>query len=146
MIRCSRYHHGDSVLLIGDAAHSVSPTTGQACNAALEDSVIFDRLLDEYSDNWAQAIEQFTVRRKPDAHALVELSNYVFPLSKKLLFEFVLRERLTRILHQRFPQRFSPSLSELLFESAVPYSEILELYKGWISKVKKSNAKFLKAS
>ncbi|MFE1743999.1 FAD-dependent oxidoreductase [Coleofasciculus sp. H7-2] len=136
MIRCSRYHHNDSVLLIGDAAHSVSPSIGQACNAALEDSVIFDRLLDEYSDNWAQAIEQFTVRRKPDAHALVELSNHVFPSSKKLLIEFIFRERLARILHQRFPQRFSPSLSELLFESAVPYSEILKLYQGWISKVK----------
>jgi hypothetical protein len=33
--------------------------------------------------------------------------------------------------------RFSPSLSELVFESSVPYSKILDSYQGWISKVKK---------
>jgi hypothetical protein len=33
---------------MGDAAHAVSPSLGQGCNAALEDVVIFDQLLDEY--------------------------------------------------------------------------------------------------
>jgi kynurenine 3-monooxygenase len=63
--RCSRYHHGDSVLIIGDAAHSVSASIGQCCNAALEDVAIVDKLLDEYADNWAEAIAQFIVRRWP---------------------------------------------------------------------------------
>ncbi|MCG6135717.1 MAG: FAD-dependent monooxygenase [Nostoc sp. LLA-1] len=35
-VRCSQYHHGDSVLIIGDAAHAVSSSIGQGCNAALE--------------------------------------------------------------------------------------------------------------
>jgi len=142
-IRCSRYHYGDSVLLIGDAAHSVSPTIGQGCNAALEDVEVFDNLLDEYSDNVGEAIKQYTVRRKPDAHALVELGDNVFPLSKRLLIEFILRERFAKIRHKLFPKHFSPSIGELLFESKVSYSEILNLYKGWISKVKQSNEKKL---
>jgi kynurenine 3-monooxygenase len=49
----------------------------------------------------------------------------------------VLREQLATTLHQLFPDRFSPSLSELVFESSVPYSEILDAYRGWIAKVKK---------
>jgi kynurenine 3-monooxygenase len=142
-IRCNRYHQGDSVLLIGDAAHAVSSSIGQGCNAALEDVVLFNNLLDEYSDNLVAALEQFTVRRQPDAHALVELGDYAFPSAKGLLIEFIFRELVAKTLHQLFPQRFSPSLFDLISESTVPYSEILDLYKGWISKVKKSNEKIL---
>ena len=141
-IRCNRYHHGDSVLIIGDAAHSVSPSIGQGCNAALEDVAILDELLDEYADDWAEAIAQFTLRRKADAHALVELGDYSFPSSSGLFIEFVLREQLAKTLHQLFPARFSPSLSELVFESSIPYSEILHSYRDWIAKVKKRSQIF----
>lgn len=144
-IRCSRYHHGDNVLLIGDAAHSVSPSVGQGCNAALEDVAIVEALLDEYADDWAAVIAQFTVRRKADAHALVELGDYTLPSSPRLFIEFVVREQLAKALHQLFPDRFSPSLSELMSDSSVPYSEILNSYKGWVAKVKKSNQQFFEA-
>ncbi len=143
-IRCSRYHNGDSVLLIGDAVHSVSPTTSQGCNSALEDVVVFDNLLDEYSDNLAEALEQFTVRRKPDAHALVELGNNAFPLDKRLYIEYILKGRIANFMHQLFPKRCSPSLYELISDGTVPYSETLKLYKSWVSRVKRSNEKFLK--
>jgi kynurenine 3-monooxygenase len=142
-IRCSRYHQGDSVLLMGDAAHAVSSSIGQGCNAALEDVVLFDRLLNEYSENIATVVEQFTVCRKQDAHALVELGDNAFPSTMGLFIEFVFRESLAKTLHKIFPDRFPPSLSELIFETTVPYSEILGFYRGWISKVKKSNAKLL---
>ncbi|MBP5971904.1 FAD-dependent monooxygenase [Brasilonema sp. CT11] len=138
-VRCSRYHQGDSVLLIGDAAHAVSSSIGQGCNAAFEDVVLFDNLLNEYSDNLAVALEQFTIRRKCDAHALVELGDNAFPSSAGLFIEFVLRESIAKIMHKIFSKRFAPSISELIFDTTVPYSEILDSYKGWISKVKKSN-------
>ncbi|MDF5724197.1 MAG: NAD(P)/FAD-dependent oxidoreductase [Rhizonema sp. PD37] len=143
-IRCNRYHHGDSVLLIGDAAHATSPSLGQGCNAAFEDVAFLNKLLDEYSDNIADAIKQFSLRRKPDAHALVELSDYAFPLSNKLMsIEFLIRLRATQIMHQVFPQFFPPSLLQLVSETTVPYSEIVNSYKGWISRVKQANEKFL---
>ena len=143
-IRCNRYHHGDSVLIMGDAAHATSPSLGQGCNASFEDVALFDELLNEYSDNFAEAISQFTLRRLPDAHALVELSDYTFPLSNKLLFvEFFIRLRAAQFLHQLFPKRFSLSLFQLVSETTVPYAEILNCHKGWISKVKQANEKFL---
>ncbi|MEH2141093.1 FAD-dependent oxidoreductase [Nostoc sp.] len=143
-MRCNRYHHGDSVLLIGDAAHATSPSLGQGCNASFEDVAFFDKLLDEYSDDIAKAIAQFSLRRKPDVHALVELSDNAYPLSGKLLFlEFFIRLRSAQILHQLFPKYFSPSFWELLSETTVPYSEILNIYKNWIAKVKRANEKFL---
>jgi len=142
-VRCNSYHYGDSILLIGDAAHAVSPSIGQGCNAALEDVFIFDQLLDECSDNIAEAIAQFTVRRQPDGSALVELGDNAFPLSQGLFIEFIFREAVAKILHNIFPKRFSQSLFYLISETTVPYSEILNLYKDWIAKVKKSNEKFL---
>jgi kynurenine 3-monooxygenase len=142
-IRCNRYHYGDRVLILGDAAHATSPSLGQGCNAALEDAAIFDKLLDEFEDDWTSALAQFTARRKADGHALVELSDNSIPTSSKLFIEFVLRARLSRILHRFFPDRFAPSLFELVTESSVPYSEILDRYRGWIAKVKKSNQQFL---
>lgn len=123
----------------------MSPSIGQGCNAALEDAAIVDSLLDEYADDWANAIAQFTLRRKADAHALVELGDSSFPSSPKLFIEFVVRDQLAKTLHHLFPDRFSPSLSELVFESSVPYSKILHTYKGWIAKVKQSNQQFLEA-
>lgn len=143
-IRCNRYHHGDSVLLVGDAAHATSPSLGQGCNSAFEDIAIFDRLLDEYADNIAEAIAQFTIRRKADAHALVELSDYAFPLAGKLRFiEFLIRLQTAQILHSIFPKFFSPSLLRLVSETTIPYAEVLQRYKGWIAKVKRTNQKFL---
>ncbi|WP_088889693.1 FAD-dependent oxidoreductase [Leptolyngbya ohadii] len=145
-IRCSRYHQGDSVLIIGDAAHSVSASIGQGCNAALEDAALVDKLLEEFAEDWAAVMAQFTLRRRTDAHALVELGDYAFPSSPRLFLEFVLREQLARMLHRFFPNHFLPSLSELVFESTVSYSEILNSYKGWIAKVKKSSQKFLNSN
>lgn len=143
-IRCSHYHCNDSVLLIGDAAHATSPSLGQGCNAAFEDVVIFNTLLNEYSDNWAEALGQFTLRRRPDAHALVELSDNAFPMSNKLLFfELFIRLRSAQILHQLFPKRFSKSLLQLVSETTVPYSEILNTYQNWITKVKQSNKRYI---
>ncbi|MHC5933787.1 FAD-dependent oxidoreductase [Nostoc sp.] len=143
-IRCNRYDHGESVLLIGDAAHATSHSLGQGCNASFEDVAFFDQLLDEYSDNIVEAIAQFILRRKPDTHALVELSDYAFPLSGKLLFfELFIRLRTSQFLHQLFPKYFSPSLFQLLSETTIPYSEILNSHQGWISKVKQANEKFL---
>uniref|UniRef100_A0A0C1N960 VioC monooxygenase n=1 Tax=Tolypothrix bouteillei VB521301 TaxID=1479485 RepID=A0A0C1N960_9CYAN len=129
-VRCNRYHEGDSALLIGDAAHAVSSSIGQGCNAALEDVVLLDGLLNEYSDNFALAIEQFTVRRKQDAHALVELGDNAFPSTTGLFIEFALRESVARFLHKIFPKYFTPPISELIFETTTPYSEILNLCKS----------------
>ena len=35
------------MILLGDAAHAVTPIGGQGCNAALEDGVVLERVLAE---------------------------------------------------------------------------------------------------
>ncbi|NEQ27314.1 MAG: FAD-dependent monooxygenase, partial [Microcoleus sp. SIO2G3] len=139
MVRCDRFHEGDSILLIGDAAHAVSPSLGQGCNASLEDVLILERLLEQYEDDWARVLPAFSEQRVPDAHALRELSDYSFPRQKRLFVEFLLRSKLSRFLHQWFPQWVKPFVFDLVVDYDLHYSQVLSLHRGWINKVKRSS-------
>ncbi|NEO88179.1 MAG: FAD-dependent monooxygenase [Spirulina sp. SIO3F2] len=137
-ITCDRFHEGDRILLVGDAAHAVSPSIGQGCNSALEDIVILNQLLDRYDDDWAQVLPQFSQQRVPDAHALRDLSDYAFPRTPLLVLEFFLRLTLGRKLHQWFPQQFQPFVFDLVLDTNLSYAEVLRRSSGWINKVKRS--------
>jgi kynurenine 3-monooxygenase len=142
-ILCNPYHYDDSVLILGDAAHAVSPSLGQGCNSAMEDVVILERLLDEYEDNWTEVLTQFSLRRIPDTHALCELSTHAFPLSKSLIVEWLLRRKISKTMHQLFPKYFPLYFSERAANTMDSYSEILNSAQGWINKVKRENKKVL---
>ncbi len=137
-VRCDRFHEGDSILLIGDAAHAVSPSIGQGCNASLEDVLIFEQLLEQDGDDWALALPAFSEQRVPDAHALGELSSYSFPRTKMLVVEYFLRLKLGRFLHRWFPQWVQPFVFDLVLDRDMPYSQVLNLNQGWVNKVKRS--------
>lgn len=137
-VRCDRFHEGDQILLIGDSAHAVSPSIGQGCNSSLQDVLIFGQLLEQYEDDWAQALPAFSQQRLPDAHALQELSDYSFPRTKRLVAEFFLRLTLSRLLHRWFPRQVPLFLFDLILDTDLPYSEVLRLHQGWVHKVKRS--------
>ena len=141
-ICCKPYHYDDSVLILGDAAHAVSPSLGQGCNSAMEDVVILERLLNKYEDNWTEVLAQFSLCRIPDAHALSELSDYAFPLSKSLVIEWLLRRNISRVMHKLFPKYFPLYFSERAADTMDSYLEILNSAQGWISKVRRENKKF----
>lgn len=137
-IRCNRYHDEDWVLIMGDAAHAVSPSLGQGCNAAWEDVENFDNLLDKYGDNFVEALPKFSARRVADCRALWELSDTAFPPSKALFVELLFRRMFARKMNQIFPQWFPLMPSDLVRETTLPYSQVLKLNEGWVSKVKKA--------
>ncbi len=125
---------------MGDAAHAVLPSIGQGCNSARQDVAWVNQLLDQYQDDWAQVMPQFSQQRVVEAHALRDLSDYSFPRSKSLVLEFFLRLTVSRKLHQWFPQRFLPFVFDLVLDTELDYSEVLHLSEGWINKVKRSLA------
>lgn len=141
-VRCDRMNVGDRIVLLGDAAHAVSPSVGQGCNAALQDVQIFNQLLDEYQDDWSQALPAFTTQRLPEAHALRDLSDYSFPRSKLMSLEFILRLTLGKKLSQWFPPLADswgkPLPMEMLMETELPYSEVLHQNQDWINRVRRS--------
>lgn len=138
-VRCNRYHIEDSVLLIGDAAHAVSPSIGQGCNSTLEDVRIFNEILDKNADDLKKSLQEYSLLRVADGHAVKELSDYSFPTDKKLFAEFIIRNSVAKFLHPLFPKKFPQPILDAVFADDISYSKILLQNQDWISKVKNNN-------
>ncbi len=68
--RCSAVQ----TVLLGDAAHTMSPVMAQGLNSGLEDVMVFTQLLEQHSGNVDSALPAFTQQRLPDIRALVMLN------------------------------------------------------------------------
>ncbi|TGL33901.1 FAD-dependent monooxygenase [Leptospira koniambonensis] len=73
----------DKVLLIGDAAHVMSPHTGQGASMALEDSHILYLLLEKY-ESIEEAFKNFEIIRRPRVERIIEESRRNGSRKKKL--------------------------------------------------------------
>ncbi|KAH9332033.1 hypothetical protein KI387_004141, partial [Taxus chinensis] len=111
-VMLSQFHH-KNIVLIGDAAHGMFPTYGTGCNAALEDCLIMDNILEELTPSdgrqnipYHLVTEEFTKRRIIDAHATVEMNtNYLlFPRNKLGIIQSIF----LCTLHKWFPKVFGP--------------------------------------
>jgi 2-polyprenyl-6-methoxyphenol hydroxylase-like FAD-dependent oxidoreductase len=123
----SRFHH-DNILLIGDAAHAMFPTYGTGCNAALEDCLIFDKLLDDFLSSgpvgkvpFDEVAAEFTRRRRADAHVIVNLNTTkeLFPRN----FLDLMQMQLLTTLHKWAPKFFKLRSYNQLW-SDMPFTEI----------------------
>ncbi len=125
-VRCWPWTHGPDVLLIGDAAHAIVPFHGQGMNCGFEDCAALIDQLDQCND-WGLAVEQFAKRRKPNADAIAQmaLENYITMRDSVRDPKFQLRKQLEFELERRFPDRFIPRYSMVMFHH-MPYSEALQ--------------------
>jgi 2-polyprenyl-6-methoxyphenol hydroxylase-like FAD-dependent oxidoreductase len=75
--------HGPKTILIGDAAHCVTPILGQGANAALEDARVLADIIatplpgQQLSPSLSDVPKAFTKSRLADARALVDLNRFV---------------------------------------------------------------------
>jgi len=109
-------------MLLGDAGHATSPSLGQGCNAALEDVMILDKVLEECGGNLAAVPEEFNRRRSDDVLALVWLDKHaramrgqqgiLHPCLYMYLSHMYLRPTLARI----FPAIEPPAMTRLWSE------------------------------
>ena len=142
-VRGDCYHHQNNVLILGDAAHAISPSIGQGCNSALEDVMVVDSLLDRFGDDWAKVLPEYSQTRVADAHAVRELADHALPLTKTMFVLFIVKLTVNRILHRLFPQVFTPPFFDRIPHTTVAYSEIYRSAHHWISLVKKTNERYL---
>ncbi|MGW0192220.1 FAD-dependent oxidoreductase [Nonomuraea sp. NPDC003201] len=68
--------HRGRVLLIGDAAHATSPSSGQGASLAIEDAVVLARCLRD-SGSHTKAFERFEAERRPRAERVVAYSRTI---------------------------------------------------------------------
>jgi kynurenine 3-monooxygenase len=114
------------VLLLGDAAHAIVPFHGQGMNAAFEDCVVLDALMARAAD-WPAVFAQFEQARRPNAAAIAHmaLENYTEMRDAVLDARFVRRKELALGLERRFPDRFIPRYSMVMFHPEISYAEAL---------------------
>ena len=120
---CKPFHAGESVVLIGDAAHAIVPFYGQGMNAAFEDCTALDRILEEHEDV-GEAVRAYTAERKPNADAIRDLALYNFIVMRERVADpaFLARRKLETTLEQAFPETYR-SLYGMVTFSTVPYAE-----------------------
>ncbi|HVF15497.1 MAG TPA: NAD(P)/FAD-dependent oxidoreductase [Steroidobacteraceae bacterium] len=122
-VRCERWSIDDELLLIGDAAHAITPFHGQGMNCALEDCAQFAALLSTESD-WKSVFNRFEQLRRPNTNAIAEmaLENYLEMRDTVRDPKFQLQKSLSLELERRFPGRFIPRYSMVMFHARIPYS------------------------
>jgi kynurenine 3-monooxygenase len=118
------WHVAGQVLLLGDAAHAIVPFHGQGMNAAFEDCMVLDALLESCTD-WHTLFAQFERSRRPNTAAIAQmaLENYAEMRDAVLDAAFVRRKTIAMALERRFPDRFIPRYSMVMFHPEIPYAE-----------------------
>jgi kynurenine 3-monooxygenase len=120
------WHVAGQVLLLGDAAHAIVPFHGQGMNAAFEDCSVLDALLPQHQD-WQALFAEFEQSRRPNTAAIAQmaLENYTEMRNTVLEARFVRRQAIAMGLERRFPERFIPRYSMVMFHPEIPYAEAL---------------------
>jgi kynurenine 3-monooxygenase len=116
---------GTGVLLIGDAAHAIVPFHGQGMNAAFEDCAALDALVAELGTDWPALITRFETARRDHVRAIAEmaLENYAEMRDTVRDPAFERRAALAFELERRFPGRFVPRYSMVMFHPEIGYAE-----------------------
>src|SRR6202035_1677326 len=99
---------------------------GQGMNAAFEDCLALDELLDECGE-WHSLFAKFEERRRPNAEAIAQMSleNYQEMRATVLDPAFKRQQRLSFDLEERFPDRFIRRYSMVMFHPEISYAEAL---------------------
>jgi kynurenine 3-monooxygenase len=128
-VHCRPWSFLNRVLLVGDAAHAIVPFHGQGMNAAFEDCVVLDELIALHGSaagcDWPTIFAAFEAARAPNARAIAEmaLENYREMRDEVRDAKFELRAALAFELERRFPERFIPRYSMVMFHPEISYAE-----------------------
>jgi 2-polyprenyl-6-methoxyphenol hydroxylase-like FAD-dependent oxidoreductase len=98
--------HRDRVVLIGDAAHAVSPNAGQGASMALEDAMYLAKVLREAQGNHEGAFARFERDRKSRVERIVAEGRRRSSDKKSVSpFESALRNAMLGVFFNLFGQR-----------------------------------------
>jgi kynurenine 3-monooxygenase len=126
-VSASPWHFRDRAALVGDSAHAMVPFHGQGMNCCFEDCIEFDACVGRNADLRGAFVE-FEVSRKAntDAIAAMALENYLEMRERVADPQFQLQQALALELERRFPRRFIPRYSMVMFHHEIPYEVALK--------------------
>jgi kynurenine 3-monooxygenase len=113
-----------TLLLLGDAAHAIVPFHGQGMNAAFEDCLELCMSLDS-GHSLPKACMRFESERRAKTEAIAEMAieNYVEMRDTVRDPAFVRQKALAAELERRYPERFIPRYSMVMFHPEISYAE-----------------------
>ena len=120
------WHIGGQVMQLGDAAHAIVPFHGQGMNAAFEDCLVLDELLARH-ETWDTLFAELEQSRLPNTAAIAQmaLENYVEMRDTVRDPGYLRRKAIAMELERRFPDRFIPRYSMVMFHPEISYAEAL---------------------
>ncbi|GAB1856692.1 NAD(P)/FAD-dependent oxidoreductase [Flavobacteriaceae bacterium MHTCC 0001] len=126
-IKCSPWHYKGNTLLLGDAAHAIVPFYGQGMNAAFEDVVEFDAILDKYEGDWSTIFSEYDKTRKQDTDAIADLAIDNFQEMKAHVANPIFQEKrkIEMALEKEFPKDYSSKYSLVTFNEHIGYREAM---------------------
>ena len=126
-VSATPWHYQGMAALIGDSAHAIVPFHGQGMNCCFEDCVEFDACMGRHA-SWDGVFAEFGALRKPntDAIAAMALDNYFEMRSRVADLNFQLQQELSLELERRYPLRFIPRYSMVMFHHEIAYLTALE--------------------
>ena len=124
-VRCRRYHHDGTAVLIGDAAHAIVPFFGQGMNAAFQDCLRLASCLADHEDQRA-ALQYYDATQRPDGDAIaaMSLSNFIEMRDKTASPAFLLLQRLRKQLSMKLPRLYTPRYNLVSF-TTIPYAQVM---------------------
>ncbi|MEE2834415.1 MAG: NAD(P)/FAD-dependent oxidoreductase [Myxococcota bacterium] len=122
-VRCSPYHKGEKVVLLGDAAHAVVPFYGQGMNAAFESARLLDELLATHAPDTGAALRAYSAQRVDDGHAIRQLAlDHFADMSSSTADDVFLQARALEVhLENHLPDY--KSLYGMVSFSNIPYAQ-----------------------
>lgn len=124
-VKCNPWYVGGQTLLIGDAAHALVPFFGQGMNCGFEDCYVLDQLITGPDVDWETVFQQFNQQRKQNADAIADMAveNYIEMRDTTADPVFQLKKQVGFELEKRYPQRFIPRYSMVMFHPEISYAE-----------------------
>ncbi|OBQ55824.1 FAD-dependent monooxygenase [Tamlana sp. s12] len=122
-IKCSPWHYKGNTLLMGDAAHAIVPFYGQGMNAAFEDVVVLDSVLNLNLENWEATFKTYEKHRKKDTDAIADLAIDNFHEMKEHVADPIFQEKrkLEMLLEKKFPLQYNSKYAMVTFNENIGY-------------------------
>ena len=122
-IKCYPWCAEGNTALLGDSAHAIVPFFGQGMNAAFEDCVYLNALIEKHGTNWPKVFSEYQQMRKPNADAIADLAQENFIEMRDLVAQplFQLKKKIETELYKRYPVKFIPKYTMVTF-LRIPYS------------------------
>lgn len=123
-VKCSPWNNGNTVLM-GDAAHAIVPFFAQGMNSGFEDCTVMNSLITAKNPDWPSVFAEFSRLRKPNADAIADMAveNFIEMRDGVTSPKFALKKQVGFELEKRWPQKFIPRYSMVIFHPEIPYAE-----------------------